>query len=150
MTPHTDQKIRILLIEDSTSDATLFRRSLQTSSLTYTLDWIEDGEKALALLRQQGEYQQAARPDLIILDLNLPRLDGRDVLKTIKRDSVLKRIPVVVLTTSSSERDIMQSYDLYANCYVIKPFDIEDFMAIAKLIEDFWLRTVSLPRLQNC
>lgn len=150
MKPSTNQKIQILLIEDSASDATLFQRSLQKSNLTYVLDWTEDGESALALLRQQGEYQQAARPDLIILDLNLPRLDGRDVLRTIKGDSVLKRIPVIVLTTSSSERDILNSYDLHANCYVVKPSDINDFVQIAKLIEDFWLRTVSLPRLQNC
>lgn len=146
----TDPKIRILLIEDSASDATLLQRSLSESKLTYTLDWIEDGEKAIALLRQQGEYQQAARPDLIILDLNLPRLDGRDVLATIKRDSLLKRIPVIVLTTSNSERDILNSYDLHANCYVVKPFDVDDFMSIARLIEDFWLRTVALPKLQNC
>ncbi len=123
----------------------LIRRSLQKSKLEYSLYCVEDGEKAIAFLKRQGDYKQAVRPDLIILDLNLPGLDGREVLAEIKNDSVLKRIPVVVMTTSSSEQDILHSYELHANCYIVKPFDVHDFMQIASLIEQFWLRTVALP-----
>ncbi|WP_036481395.1 response regulator [Myxosarcina sp. GI1] len=139
------KKLHILLVEDSASDTMLIRRSLQKSNLDYSLYCVEDGEKAIAFLRRQGDYKQAVRPDLIILDLNLPRLDGREVLAEIKNDSVLKRIPVIVMTTSSSEQDIVHSYDLHANCYIVKPFDVHDFMQIADLVEQFWLRTVALP-----
>ncbi|MGV2828853.1 response regulator [Myxosarcina sp. GI1(2024)] len=142
----TNRKLQILLVEDSAADAMLIQRSLAESNLDFTFYWIEDGEKAIAFLRQRGEYQRAMRPDLVILDLNLPKLNGREVLAEIKHDPALKRIPVVVMTTSSSNRDIFHSYDLHANCYIVKPFDVYDFLQIAKLIEQFWLKTVSLPK----
>ena len=140
-----NRKLHILLVEDSASDVMLIRRSFNGSQLAHTLDCVEDGEKAIAFLKQRGEYSQVARPDLIILDLNLPRLDGREVLTQIKQDPVFKRIPVVVLTTSSAEQDVIESYDLHANCYIVKPFDVYDFIQVANFIEQFWLKTVTLP-----
>ena len=140
-----NRKLHILLVEDSASDTMLIRRSFDRSKLDHSLYCVEDGEKAIAFLKRDGEYQQVVRPDLIILDLNLPRLDGREVLAQIKQDSILKRIPVVVLTTSSAEQDVVRSYDLHANCYIVKPFDVYDFLQIANFIEQFWLSTVTLP-----
>ena len=140
-----NRKLHILLVEDSASDTMLIRRSFDRSKLDHSLYCVEDGEKAVAFLKRDGEYQQVVRPDLIILDLNLPRLDGREVLAQIKQDSILKRIPVVVLTTSSAEQDVVRSYDLHANCYIVKPFDVYDFLQIANFIEQFWLSTVTLP-----
>ena len=140
-----NRKLHILLVEDSVSDTMLIRRSFDKSKLDHTLFCVEDGEKAIAFLKQLGEYKQVARPDLIILDLNLPRLDGREVLAQIKQASDLKLIPVVILTTSSAEQDIVRSYDLHANCYIVKPFDVYDFLQIADFIEQFWLKTVTLP-----
>lgn len=140
-----NRKLHILLVEDSASDVMLIRRSFNGSQLDHTLDCVEDGEQAIAFLKQRGEYTQATRPDLIILDLNLPRLDGREVLTQIKQDPVLKRIPVVVLTTSNAEQDVISSYDLHANCYIVKPFDVYDFLQVANFIEQFWLKTVTLP-----
>lgn len=140
-----NRKLHILLVEDSLSDVMLIRRSFNRSQLDHTLYCVEDGEQAIAFLKQRGNYSQVARPDLIILDLNLPRLDGREVLTQIKQDPVLKRIPVVVLTTSSAEQDVIGSYDLHANCYIVKPFDVYDFLQVANFIEQFWLKTVTLP-----
>ena len=140
-----NRKLNILLVEDSVSDTMLIRRSFARSKLDHTLYCVEDGEKAIAFLKHDGEYRQAKRPDLIILDLNLPRLDGREVLSKIKQDPDLKRIPVVVLTTSNAEQDVLHSYDLHANCYIVKPFDVYDFLQIANFIEQFWLKTVTLP-----
>ena len=140
-----NRKLHILLVEDSPSDIMLIRRSFDRSKLDHTLYCVEDGEKAIAFLKQQDEYKKAVCPDLIILDLNLPRLDGREVLAQIKQDSKLKRIPVVVLTTSSAKQDVMSSYNLHANCYIVKPFDVYDFLKIANFIEQFWLKTVTLP-----
>ena len=140
-----NRKLHILLVEDSVSDTMLIRRSFARSQLDHTLYCVEDGEKAIAFLKHDGEYRQAKRPDLIILDLNLPRLDGREVLSLIKQDPDLKRIPVVVLTTSNAEQDVVRSYDLHANCYIVKPFDVYDFLQIANFIEQFWLKTVTLP-----
>ena len=140
-----NRKLHILLVEDSASDTMLIRRSFARSKLDHTLYCVEDGEKAIAFLKRDGEYQQVTRPDLIILDLNLPRLDGREVLAKIKEDPDLKRIPVIVLTTSNAEQDIMRSYELHANCYIVKPFDVYDFLQIANFIEQFWLSTVTLP-----
>ena len=140
-----NRKLHILLVEDSASDTMLIRRSFARSKLDHTLYCVEDGEKAIAFLKRDGEYKQVTRPDLIILDLNLPRLDGREVLAKIKEDPDLKRIPVIVLTTSNAEQDIMRSYELHANCYIVKPFDVYDFLQIANFIEQFWLRTVTLP-----
>ena len=141
-----NRKLHILLVEDSVSDTMLIQRSFARSKLDHTLYCVEDGEKAVAFLKQQVEYEGVVRPDLVILDLNLPRLDGREVLAQIKQDSILKRIPVVVLTTSNAEQDVMRSYDLHANCYIVKPFDVYDFLQIANFIEQFWLKTVTLPR----
>lgn len=145
MKPLNKEKLRILLVEDSAADAMLIQRGFKKAGIACNIDWIEDGERAIAFLERQGKYEQAVRPDLIILDLNLPGLDGREVLEKIKNDSPFKRIPVVVMSTSDSERDISISYDLHANCYIVKPFDVNDFLQIASSIEEFWLRTVRLP-----
>jgi len=107
---------------------------------------VEDGIEALAFLRRAGKYAEAARPDLILLDLNLPKKDGREVLEEIKQDGDLRKIPVVVLTTSAAERDILRAYNLHANCYITKPVDLEQFMRVVQLIEDFWLTIVKLPQ----
>lgn len=147
MNSSRNQKLHILLVEDSTSDVMLIRRSFRESNLNYILYCVEDGEKAIAFLNQQGEYQQVVRPDLIILDLNLPRLDGREVLSILKHDPNFKRIPIIVLTTSNAEQDVLSSYNLHANCYIVKPFDVHDFLQIGSAIEQFWLRTVTLPKL---
>ena len=140
-----NRRLQILLVEDSVSDTMLIRRSFNRSKLDHTLYCIEDGEKAIALLKQHGADKQVVRPNLIILDLNLPRLDGREVLARIKQDPALKHIPVIILTTSSAEQDVMRSYELHANCYIVKPFDVDDFLQIANFIEQFWLSTVTLP-----
>lgn len=140
------EKLHILLIEDSAADAMLIRRGFRVANVACNIEWIEDGEKAIAFLKQRGKYKQALRPDLIILDLNLPGLDGREVLQKIKNDLAFRRIPIVVMSTSDSERDISSSYDLHANCYIVKPFDVNDFLQIASSIEEFWLRTVKLSQ----
>jgi two-component system, chemotaxis family, response regulator Rcp1 len=137
--------VEILLVEDSYSDANLTIKSLSKTSIANNLHWVEDGEAAIEYLRHQGEYITAIRPDLILLDLNLPGLDGREVLAEIKADPDLKRIPVVVLTTSADEQDVLKSYDLNANCYITKPVDIHQFLKIVHLINDFWLVAVKLP-----
>ncbi|MBM0743647.1 response regulator [Phormidium sp. CLA17] len=145
MADRTLNSIEILLIEDSPSDANLTMRSLQQAKITNTLHWVEEGEAAMDFLYQRGEYADAPRPDLIVLDLNLPGMDGREILAEVKADSDLRRIPVVVLTTSSNEEDVLRSYDLNANCYVTKPFNVQQFMQVVQLISDFWLTAVKLP-----
>lgn len=137
--------VDILLIEDSPSDADLTEEALSDGKVLNKLHWVEDGVEALAFLRRQGKYANAPRPDLILLDLNLPKKDGREVLAEIKADSTLKLIPVIVLTTSAAERDILETYELNANCYVTKPIDLEQFISVVKLIEEFWLALVKLP-----
>lgn len=137
--------IEILLIEDNAGDARLAREALREAKVPNNLSWVSDGVEALARLRQQGKYASAARPDLILLDLNLPRKDGREVLTEIKADERLRRIPVVVLTTSQAEEDIVRAYHLNANCYIPKPVDLEQFLKVVKTIEDFWLTVVRLP-----
>jgi CheY-like chemotaxis protein len=137
--------VEILLVEDSPSDADLTVEALGDGKVLNNLHWVEDGVEALAFLRRQGKYSDAPRPDLILLDLNLPKKDGRQVLAEIKVDPQLKLIPVVVLTTSAAERDIVKTYELNANCYVTKPLDLEQFIAVVKLIEMFWLAVVKLP-----
>ena len=137
--------IEILLIEDSPSDAHLTIQSFEQAKISNRLHWVEDGEAAIEYLRQQGDYENASRPDLIVLDLNLPGMDGREVLAEIKADPNLRRIPVVVLTTSNSDEDILRSYNLNANCYVTKPFDVRQFMQVVQLIGNFWLAAVQLP-----
>lgn len=137
--------IEILLIEDSYSDANLTIKSLGKAKISNNLHWVEDGETAMEYLRHEGEYTTSSRPDLILLDLNLPGMDGREVLAEVKSDPDLKRIPVVVLTTSTDEQDVLRSYDLNANCYLTKPVDIYQFLQIVQLINDFWLAAVKLP-----
>ncbi len=134
--------IEILLIEDNPGDVRLTIEGLRESKVRNTLHVAKDGVEAMDLLRRAD----GPRPDLILLDLNLPRMDGREVLTAIKSDPKLKIIPVVVLTTSRAEQDILRSYELQANCYITKPVDLEKFMTVVKSIEDFWLTIVRLPR----
>jgi chemotaxis family two-component system response regulator Rcp1 len=140
-----NKPVEILLVEDNPGDARLVVETLKEGKLQPHLNIVRDGVEALAFLRQQGPYTQATRPDLILLDLNLPRKDGREVLAELKTDAALKIIPVVVLTTSQAEQDILTSYNLHANCYISKPVDLEQFITILKYIEDFWFRFVTLP-----
>jgi chemotaxis family two-component system response regulator Rcp1 len=137
--------VEILLIEDNAGDVRLAREGLRECKLLNNLSVADDGVKALAFLRRQGEYANSPRPDLIMLDLNLPRKDGREVLKEIKEDESLKCIPVVILTTSKAEEDIVKSYSLHANCYVTKPLAIEQFIEVVRAIESFWFTIVKLP-----
>jgi CheY-like chemotaxis protein len=137
--------IEILLVEDSPADVDLTREALEDAKVSNNLNVVDDGEQALAYLRREGPYAEQPRPDLILLDLNLPRKDGREVLAEIKDDPDLRRIPVVILTTSEAEQDILRSYDLHANCYVTKPVDLERFITVVRSIEDFWLAIVKLP-----
>lgn len=137
--------IEILLVEDSPSDANLIRISFKQAKIANTLHWVEDGETALEYLLQQGDYGNTPRPDLIVLDLNLPGMDGQEVLTSVKSDPTLKRIPVIVLTTSEDEEDILKSYELNANCYITKPIDIQQFTRMVQLLEEFWLAAVQLP-----
>lgn len=137
--------VEILLVEDSPSDADLTVEALSDGKVLNNLHWVEDGTQALAFLRRQGKYSNAPRPDLILLDLNLPKKDGREVLAEIKADPQFKLIPVIVLTTSAAERDILKTYELNGNCYITKPIDLEQFISVVKLIEMFWLAVVKLP-----
>ncbi len=137
--------VKILLVEDNPGDARLAREALKEAKVANELYWVDDGVRAVAFLRRQGEYQDMPRPDVVLLDLNLPRMDGREVLAEIKDDPELKRIPVVVLTVSEAEEDILKSYDLHANCYITKPLDLDRFMEVVQQIEDFWLTIVKLP-----
>ena len=139
------KQVVILLVEDNPGDVQLTREALAETKLLVDLRVVEDGEQAMDFLKRRGRYADAPRPDLVLLDLNLPRKDGREVLEEIKTDDSLKRIPVVILTTSRAEEDILKSYDLHANCYVTKPIDLEQFLHIVKAIEDFWLSIVILP-----
>jgi CheY-like chemotaxis protein len=145
MTTPYFKPIEILLVEDNPGDVRLTRESLYDARIHNNMIVASDGLQAMACLRREGEYVDANRPDLILLDLNLPRMNGFEVLNEIKEDPDLKRIPVVVLTTSQAEQDIIQSYNLYANAYVTKPVDLEQFVRVLKSIEDFWLEIVRLP-----
>jgi two-component system response regulator len=135
----------ILLVEDSPTDALLAKEALEFSKVFNNLQIVPDGMEAMAYLRREGQYAHAPRPDLILLDLNLPKKDGREVLEEIKSDERLKRIPVVILTTSKDEGDVLKSYGLHANCYIVKPVDFEKFAEIVKHIESFWFVVVTLP-----
>ncbi len=137
--------IEILLVEDNEGDARLTREAFKDGKLQNALHHVRDGVEALAFLRREGAYRSVPRPDLILLDLNLPRLDGREVLAEIKGDADLKHIPVVVLTTSNDERDILRSYNLHANCFITKPVRLDDFIQVVQSIEGFWLTIVRLP-----
>lgn len=138
--------IRILLVEDSPGDVRLTIEALKDGKVRNELSVVGDGIEALAFLQREGKYAEAPRPDLILLDLNLPKLNGRELLAIIKQDDSLKRIPIVVLTTSEAETDVLRVYDLNANCYITKPVDLDKFITVIKAIEDFWLTIVKLPR----
>ena len=142
---NTPDSVEILLVEDSLGDARLAREGLSQCKIHSTLNVVDDGVKAMAFLNRQGEYAAAPRPDLILLDLNLPRKDGRQVLREIKEDARFKAIPVVILTTSRADEDINKTYSLHANCYVTKPLELKQFLAVMRSIEDFWFTTVRLP-----
>ncbi|MCG2777279.1 MAG: response regulator [Desulfobacterales bacterium] len=135
----------ILLVDDNPGDVRLTQEAFNDGKMLNKLHVAEDGMEALAFLKREGKYTDAPRPELILLDLNMPRKDGRDVLAEIKADRDLKRIPVVILTTSRSEEDILKSYDLNANCYITKPVELDKFIEVVKFIEDFWLTIVKLP-----
>lgn len=137
--------IEILLVEDNPGDVRLIQRGLKNFRVLNTLHVVQDGVEALEFLRLEGRFAAAPRPDLILLDLNLPRKDGREVLAEVKQDPNLKRIPIVVLSSSSADEDIARAYDLYANCYVTKPVDLNGFLGAVRSIEDFWLAAVKLP-----
>jgi len=139
------ERVEILLVEDNPGDVRLTREAMKEAKVRNQLHVVSDGVEAIAFLRRQGTYANAVRPHLILMDLNLPRKDGREVLAEIKQDTDLRRIPVVILTTSEAEVDILKAYDLHANCYIAKPVDIEQFLTVVKSIEDFWITIVKLP-----
>jgi len=136
---------RILIVDDDPVDVRLTMEALRESKVVANIESVHDGMEALAFLRREGEYSQAMRPDLILLDLNMPRKDGREVLSEIKADPELRRIPVVILTTSKADQDVIQTYDLGANAYVVKPVDLDQLTSIVQKIEDFWFTIVKLP-----
>jgi two-component system, chemotaxis family, response regulator Rcp1 len=138
--------VEILLVEDNPGDVRLTQEALRESKVRNNLHVAVDGVEALAYLRREGRYAEVTRPDLVLLDLNLPRKDGREVLAEMKEDEQLRRIPVVVLTTSRAEQDIVKTYNLHANCYISKPVDLDQFITVVKSIEDFWFTIVTLPR----
>ena len=138
--------IEVLLVEDSPGDVRLTREALKDAKVHISLHVATDGIEAMAYLERTGMYVSAPRPDLILLDLNLPRKDGREVLKEIKESPSLRTIPVVILTTSSSDADVLQSYHLHANCYISKPVDLDGFLKVVQSIDNFWLSVVKLPR----
>ncbi|MCE5181839.1 MAG: response regulator [Betaproteobacteria bacterium] len=142
---YTANVIDILLVEDNLGDVRLTEEALKESKIAVNMRVANDGVEALAMLRGENGYADQPQPDLILLDLNMPRMDGREVLRQIKTDDRLKHIPVVVLTTSEAERDIVQAYGLHANCYITKPVELDAFMQIIKSIEGFWLTVVKLP-----
>jgi CheY-like chemotaxis protein len=145
MTPPSASPIEVLLVEDDPGDILMTREAFEDNKLSNKLHVVNDGEQAIAFLTRQGDFDDAPRPDLILLDLNLPRKDGREVLKEIKADEELRSIPVVVLTTSEAEEDILRSYNLHANAYVTKPVDFERFIGVVRHIDDFFVSVVKLP-----
>ena len=137
--------VEILLVEDNPGDVRLTKEALKEGKVYNNLHWAKDGVEAMEFLRQEGKHAKAPRPDIILLDLNLPKKDGREVLAFIKSDSRFKHIPVVILTTSEAEEDVLKSYELHANCYVTKPVDLEKFIHVVQSIDRFWLTVVTLP-----
>ena len=137
--------IEILLVEDNPGDVVLTQEAFSEAKIWNNIHVAKDGEQALAFLNREPGYEDAIRPDLILLDLNLPKVDGRDVLNHVKSSESLKRIPIVVLTSSQAEQDIVKTYDLHANSYVVKPIDLDQFVSIVNVIENFWFSVVSLP-----
>jgi CheY-like chemotaxis protein len=144
-TTFQSRPVEILLVEDNPGDARLTREALKEGKIRNSLHHAMDGVEAMAFLRREGKHQDAPVPDIVLLDLNLPRKDGREVLSEMKQDPRLRSIPVVVLTTSEAEQDIVRTYELHANCYITKPVDLEKFIDIIRAIEDFWLAVVRLP-----
>ncbi|QXJ22770.1 response regulator [Actinomadura graeca] len=138
--------IEVLLVEDDPGDILLTVEAFEHNKVNNSLHVVNDGEQAMAFLRREGDYADAPRPDLVLLDLNLPRKDGREVLHDVKNDGDLRRIPVVVLTTSEADEDILRSYDLHANAYVTKPVDFDRFISVVRKIDDFFVSVVKLPR----
>lgn len=145
MTPSFINTIEILVVEDNTGDSRLIVEALKDSKLSNKLTIVENGVDAMDYLRHKGKYKDSNLPDLILLDLNLPKKDGREVLAEIKNDPELKKIPVVIMTISQAEEDIIRTYNLHANCYIIKPIDLNQFIKVVKSIEDFWFTIVKLP-----
>jgi len=145
VTSQATRSIEVLLVEDNAGDVRLTKEAMRESKVIVNLSVASDGEEALAFLRKEGVHQCAPRPDLILLDLNLPKKDGREVLAEIKVDTDLRRIPVVVLTTSRAEEDILRTYNLHANCFITKPVDCQAFAKVIRSIENFWLAVVTLP-----
>jgi CheY-like chemotaxis protein len=141
----TGKPVEILLVEDNPGDVRLAQEVLRDARMRNHISAVKDGVEALAFLRHTGTYVGAPRPDLILLDLNLPRKDGREVLADIKADQDLRRIPVIILTTSQDERDVLGAYESYANCYIVKPVDLEQFIAVVESIQQFWFQIVHLP-----
>jgi two-component system, chemotaxis family, response regulator Rcp1 len=141
----TGALIEILIVEDNPGDVRLAQEALRDARVRNHISVVKDGVEALAFLRRKGKYGDAPRPDLILLDLNLPRKDGREVLADIKADLDLRRIPVVILTMSQHERDVLGAYESHANCYIVKPVELEQFIAVVRSIEDFWFQIVRLP-----
>jgi two-component system, chemotaxis family, response regulator Rcp1 len=137
--------IDILLVEDNPGDVRLTREALKEGKVLNTLHVVGDGIEALEFLRHEGKYEKSVHPDIIPLDLNLPRMDGRELLAKIKTDPAQRRIPVVILTTSKAEEDIIKSYDLHANCYITKPVDLDKFITVVRSVEEFWFTIVKLP-----
>ncbi|MFZ3321385.1 MAG: response regulator [Usitatibacter sp.] len=137
--------VEILLVEDNPGDHRLTKEALHEGKVYNNLHWVQDGVEALDFLKRRGKHEKAPRPDIILLDLNLPKKDGRQVLSEIKQDQSLRAIPVVILTTSAAEEDVLRSYDLHANCYVTKPVDLEKFIVVVQSIDRFWLSVVTLP-----
>ena len=143
--PYDVKPIEILLVEDNPGDVRLTQEALQEGKVINTLHTAADGVQALEYLKQEGKYTDAVRPDIILLDLNLPRMDGRELLAIIKSDLDLRRIPVVILTTSKAEEDIIETYDLHANCFITKPVDLDQFFVVVQSVEEFWFSIVRLP-----
>ncbi len=138
-------EIDILLVEDNPGDARLTMEVIKENKIVNNLHHVSDGVEAMAFLRKQGQYFDVPQPDLILLDLNMPKMDGREVLENMKQDAQFRRIPVVVLTTSQAEEDVFRSYDLHANCYICKPVDLDQFIEVIKSINNFWVSIVRLP-----
>jgi CheY-like chemotaxis protein len=146
----TPEPIRILMVDDDPADVRLAREALKNNKLHVIMHDVPDGMEAMAFLRRQGPYAKMSRPDLILLDLNMPRMNGREVLAELKRDAELGRIPVIVLTTSRGEEDILAAYDMNANCFITKPVGWKKFIKVVESIELFWLTVVQLPKEQQC
>ena len=143
--PETGRAVEVLLVEDDPGDIELTKEAIEKARLSINLNVVRDGEEAMTYLRRKGEFDKAVRPDLVLLDLNMPRKDGREVLREIRSDPDLTSLPVVILTTSDADEDILRTYDLGANCYVTKPVGLEQFMKVVQTVGNFWFMIVKLP-----